>query len=404
MVMKPLWLARSAVVLAFSLVAASAAAEKRYGPGVTDTEIKIGGTAPYSGPASAYSTAALAELAYFKMLNEQGGVNGRKINLISLDDAYSPPKTVEQMRRLVESDNVLLIFNPVGTPSNVAIYKYLNQKGVPHLFVGSGAGRFNDPQHYPWTMSWTPHYASEGKIYARYMLQVKPDAKVGILWQNDDLGRDYISGFREALGDRAAKLIVKEVTYEVSDPTVDSQIATLKDSGADVFFNVTTPKFGAQAMRRSYDIGWHPLQFVVSIASSVSTVLQPAGFEKAKGLITAAYQRDAFDPRWKDDPAQQAWIAWMGKYNPQADKGDYYNTYGYNLGYALTQVLLQCGDDLSRENVMRQASNLNITVPLLLPGIRVRTTPTDLRPIKQMQLERFDGERWVLFGEILEGS
>jgi ABC-type branched-subunit amino acid transport system substrate-binding protein len=225
-----------------------------------------------------------------------------------------------------------------------------------------------------------------------------------MLWQNDDLGRDYISGFREALGDRAAKLIVKEVTYEVSDPTVDSQIATLKDSGAEVFFNVTTPKFGAQAMRRSYDIGWHPLQFVVSIASSVSTVLQPAGFEKAKGLITAAYQRDAFDPRWKDDPAQQAWIAWMGKYNPQADKGDYYNTYGYNLGYALTQVLLQCGDDLSRENVMRQASNLNITVPLLLPGIRVRTTPTDLRPIKQMQLERFDGERWVLFGEILEGS
>jgi branched-chain amino acid transport system substrate-binding protein len=338
------------------------------------------------------------------MLNEQGGVNGRRIAMISLDDGYSPPKAVEQVRRLVESDNVLFIFNPVGTPSNSAIHKYLNQKKVPHLFVGSGATKFNDPKHFPWTMSWTPHYASEGKIYARYLLQAKPDAKVAILFQNDDLGRDYVSGFKEGLGDRAASMIVAEASYEVTDPTVDSQIVSLKASGADAFLNVATPKFSAQAIRRAYDIGWHPLQFVVSIGSSVAGAIRPAGFERAKGVITAAYQKDANDPQWRDDPGFQAWNAWMDKYNPTVDKSDYYAVYGYNLGMALVQLLKQCGDNLTRENVMREAAHLDMELPLLLPGVRVHTTPTDLRPIKQMRLQRFDGERWVLFGEVIEGS
>jgi branched-chain amino acid transport system substrate-binding protein len=388
-----------------ALVAMPAAAQKVYGPGVSDSEIKIGNTAPYSGPASAYGAAALSELAYFKWLNEEkGGVNGRKINMVSLDDGYSPPKTVEQMRRLVENDNVLLIVNPVGTPTNSAIHKYLNQKGVPHLFVGSGATKFNDPKHFPWTMSWTPHYWAEGKIYARYLLKEKPDAKVAILAQDDDLGRDYVGGFKEALGDRAAKMIVMETTYEVTDPTVDSQIVSLKASGADTFFNVATPKFSAQAIRRAYDIDWHPLQFVVSIGSSIAGAIRPAGFERAKGVISAAYQKDPNDPQWRDDPQMKTWNAWMDKYNAQVDKSDYYAVYGYNVGTALANLLRDCGDDLSRENVMKHAAHLDMELPLLLPGVRLKTTPTDLRPIKQMRLVRFDGERWVLFGDVIEGS
>lgn len=385
-------------------VTATAEAQKKYGPGVSDSAIKIGNTAPYSGPASAYSAAAISEIAYFKMLNEQGGVNGRKIDMLSLDDGYSPPKSVEQTRRLVESDGVLLVFNPVGTPTNSAIYKYLNQKKVPHLFVGSGATKFNDPTHFPWTMSWTPHYASEGKIYAKYILQTKPDAKIAILAQNDDLGRDYVMGFKEGLGDQAAKMIVKETTYEVTDPTVDSQVVSLMGSGADTFFNVATPKFSAQAIRRAYDIGWHPLQFVVSIGSSVAGAIRPAGFERAKGIITAMYQKDAGDPQWKDDANFKAWSAWMDKYNTQVDKSDYYAVYGYNLAIGLAEVLRRCGNELTRENVMKQATHLDMDLPMLLPGIRVKTTPDDVRPIRQMRLARFDGERWVLFGDIIEGS
>ncbi len=392
-------------VLALTLAGGGpVAAQHKYGPGVSDTEIKIGNTAPFSGPASAYSAATISELAYFKMLNEtQGGVNGRKITMISLDDGYSPPKTLEQMRRLVESEGVLLIFNPVGTPTNSAVHKYLNQRQVPHLFVGSGATKFNDPEHFPWTMSWTPHYASEGKIYARYVLKTKPDARIAILSQNDDLGRDYVGGFKEALGDQAARMVVAETTYEVTDPTVDSQIVSLKGSGADVFFNVATPKFSAQAIRRAYDIDWHPLQFVVSIGSSIVGAIRPAGFERAKGLISAAYQKDANDPQWRNDPALQAWNAWMDKYNPQVDKSDLYAVYGYNNGYALAELLRQCGDDLPRENVIKQAAHLDMAPPLLLPGIRLQTSPTDFRPIKHMRLVRFDGERWVLFGDVIEG-
>jgi branched-chain amino acid transport system substrate-binding protein len=378
-----------------------ALAQKQYGPGVTDTEIKIGTTTPYSGPASAYAAGAISATAYFAMINDQGGVNGRKINYISLDDAYSPPKTVEQIRKLIESDEVLFLVNPVGTATNMAVVKYINQKKVPHLFIGTGATVFNDPEHYPWTMSWTPHYASEGEIYARYILSTKPDAKIGILSQNDDLGRDYMLGFKRGLGDKAASMIVSQQTYNTSDPTVDSQVVTLKASGADAFLIFSVPKFAAQAIRKAYDIDWRPQEFVSSVGSSIAGAIKPAGFEAAKGIISAAYQKDPHDPQWKDDPAMQAWYAWMDKYNPHVDKSDYYAPYGYNIGYAVVQILKQCGDNLTRENVMKQASHLDMAPPLLLPGIRLQTSPSDLRPIKQMRLVRFDGERYVLFGDVL---
>src|SRR5712692_6681437 len=328
--------------LALMLAATPTHAQKQYGPGVTDTEVKIGTTTPYSGPASAYSAGAVSATAYFTMINEQGGVNGRKINYISLDDAYSPPKTVEQIRRLIESDEVLFLVNPIGT----------------------GATVFNDPEHYPWTMSWTPHYASEGEIYARYILSAKPDAKIGILSQNDDLGRDYLLGFRRALGDKASAMIVSSLTYNTSDPTIDSQVVSLKASGADVFFIVTVPKFSAQAIRKAYDIDWHPQEFVVSVGSSIAGAIRPAGFEAAKGIISAAYQKDPADPQWRDDPAMKAWNVWMDKYNPRIDRSDYYAPYGYNIGFAVVQLLKQCGDNLTRENIMKQASHLDMELPL----------------------------------------
>jgi len=389
------------VLAALVIVAAPALAQKHYGPGASDSEIKIGTTTPYSGPASAYSAGAVSIAAYFAMVNDQGGVNGRRINFISLDDAYSPPKTVEQIRRLIESDEVLFLVNPVGTATNLAVLKYINQKKVPHLFVGSGATIFNDPEHSPWTMSWTPHYASEGEIYAKYLLSVKPDAKVGIISQNDDLGRDYLLGFRRGLGAKASTMIVSALTYNTSDPTIDSQIVSLKASGADALLIAAVPRFAAQAIRKAYDIGWHPLKFVVGVGSSIAGAIRPAGFEASRGVISAAYQKDPADPQWKDDPAMQAWNAWMDKYNPRIDKSDYYAPYGYNIGFAVVQLLKQCGDDLTRENVMKQASNLDMALPLLLPGIRLKTSPTDLRPIKQMRLVRFDGERYVLFSDVL---
>ncbi|TWC07129.1 ABC-type branched-subunit amino acid transport system substrate-binding protein [Bradyrhizobium macuxiense] len=389
---------------ALALAVTPALAQTRYGPGVTDSDIKIGTTTPYSGPASAYSAGAVSITAYFAMINDQGGVNGRKINFISLDDAYSPPKTVEQIRRLIESDEVLFLVNPVGTAPNMAVVKYINQKQVPHLFVGSGATIFNDPEHYPWTMSWTPHYASEGEIYARYILSTLPDARIGILAQNDDLGRDYILGFKRGLGDKAATMIVSQQAYNTSDPTVDSQIVSLKAAGANVLFIAAVPKFAAQAIRKAYDIDWHPQEFLSSIGSSIAGAIRPAGFEAAKGVISAAYQKDPADPQWKDDPAMQAWNVWMDKYNPHVDKSDYYAPYGYNIGYAVVQILKQCGNDLTRENVMKQASHLDMELPLLLPGIRLRTSPTDLRPIKQMRLVRFNGQRYVLFSDVLESN
>jgi branched-chain amino acid transport system substrate-binding protein len=394
--------ARGALMaLALSLAATSASAQKQYGPGVTDTEIKIGTTTPYSGPASAYAAGAISITAYFAMINDQGGVNGRKINFISLDDAYSPPKTVEQVRRLIESEEVLFLVNPVGTATNMAVVKYINQKQVPHLFIGTGATVFNDPAHYPWTMSWTPHYASEGEIYAKYILANQPDAKIGILSQNDDLGRDYIMGFKRGLGDKASRMIVSAQTYNTSDPTVDSQVVSLKSAGADVFLIFSVPKFAAQAIRKAYDIDWHPQEFVSSVGSSIAGAIKPAGFEAAKGIISAAYQKDPADPQWRDDPAMKAWNAWMDKYNPRVDKSDYYAPYGYNIGNAVVQILKQCGDNLTRENIMKQASHLDMELSLLLPGIRLKTSPDDLRPIKQMRLVRFDGQRYVLFSDVL---
>jgi branched-chain amino acid transport system substrate-binding protein len=386
--------------LALGCAATAASAQKQYGPGVTDTEIKIGTTTPYSGPASAYAAGAVSTTAFFAMINEQGGVNGRKINYVSLDDAYSPPKTVEQIRRLIESEEVLFLVNPVGTATNMAVVKYINQKRVPHLFIGTGATVFNDPEHYPWTMSWTPHYASEGEIYAKYILSTKPDVKIGILSQNDDLGRDYILGFKRGLGDKAS-MIVSAQTYNTSDPTVDSQVVSLKAAGADMFLIFAVPKFAAQAIRKAYDIDWHPQEFVSSVGSSIAGAIRPAGFEAAKGIISAAYQKDPADPQWRDDPAMKAWNVWMDKYNPHVDKSDYYGPYGYNIGFAVVQILKQCGDDLTRENIMRQASHLDMELPLLLPGIRLKTSPTDLRPIKQMRLVRFDGQRYVLFSDVL---
>jgi branched-chain amino acid transport system substrate-binding protein len=386
---------------ALLLAVTPAPAQKQYDPGASDSEIKIGTTTPYSGPASAYSAGAVSITAYFAMINDLGGVNGRKINFISLDDAYSPPKTVEQIRRLIESEEVLFLVNPVGTATNLAVVKYINQKKVPHLFVGSGATIFNDPQHYPWTMSWTPHYASEGEIYAKYILSVKPDAKIGILAQNDDLGRDYLLGFKRGLGERAASMIVSYQTYNTSDPTIDSQVVTMKTAGADVFVIFSVPKFAAQAIRKAYDIGWHPQEFVSSVGSSIAGAIRPAGFEAAKGIISAAYQKDPADPQWRDDPNMKAWNVWMDKYNSHVDKSDYYAPYGYNVGYAVVQLLKQCGDNLTRANIMKQASHLDMGLPLLLPGIRLRTTPSDLRPIKQMRLVRFDGQRYVLFSDVL---
>ena len=397
----PIISALAAGLAALAVATTPAQAQKRYGPGATDPEIKIGTTTPYSGPASAYSAGAVSITAFFAMVNEQGGVNGRKLNFISLDDAYSPPKTVEQIRRLIESEEVLFLVNPVGTAPNMAVLKYINQKKVPHLFVGSGATIFNDPEHFPWTMSWTPHYASEGEIYARHVLSAKPDAKIGVIAQNDDLGRDYLLGFRRGLGERASSMMVSTQTYNTSDPTIDSQIVSLKASGADVLLIAAVPRFAAQAIRKAYDIDWHPLKFVVSVGSSISGAIRPAGFEASKGVISAAYQKDPADPQWKDDPAMRAWNVWMDKYNPRIDKSDYYAPYGYNIGFAVVQLLKQCGDDLTRENIMRQASHLDMELPMLLPGIRLKTTPTDLRPIKQMRLVRFDGERYVLFSDVL---
>lgn len=395
---------RTLVALAALGLSTASGAAGNYGPGASDTEIKLGQTMPYSGPASAFATIANAQAAYMKMINDKGGINGRKINLISLDDGYNPSKAVEQTRRLIEQEEVLAIFQTLGTASNAAIQKYLNQKRIPQLFIASGTSRFNDPKNFPYTTGWSPNYASEGAIYAKYILTHMPNSKVGILYQNDDLGRDYLKGFKDALGEKAASLIVKEVPYEVSDPTVESQILILKDSGADVFFNVATPKAAAQAIRRVASLGWKPTQFLTNFSASVGAVLTPAGLENAKDIISSAYQKDPSDPQWKDDEAVRDWNAWMDKYNPSANKNDILNVYGYNSAQTMVTVLEKCGNDLTRENLMNQASHLNFQLPMLLPGVKITTSPTDLRPMKQMWLQKFDGARWVLFGDVIDGT
>jgi len=392
----------AAVAVGLALGAMPAAAQKRYDTGANDKEIKVGNINPYSGPASAYGTIGKSIGAYFDKVNAEGGINGRKINYITLDDGYSPPKTVEQARKLVEQDEVLLLFNPLGTPPNTAIQKYMNAKKVPQLFVATGATKWGDPQNFPWTIGWQPNYQSESKIYAKYILREKPNAKIGILYQNDDYGKDYLKGFHDGLGDKAKSMIVSEVSYEVTDPTVDSQIVTLKGSGADTFFNITTPKFAAQAIRKAYDIDWKPLHLLNSVSSSVASVMQPAGLEKGVGVITSAYLKDPTDPQWANDPAFKEWLAWMQKFNPRGDVADGFNVYGYSVAQTLVQALKQCGDNLTRENVMRQAANIKgLALPMLLPGITVDTSPTDFYPIEKMQLQKFDGKTWILFGDVI---
>jgi branched-chain amino acid transport system substrate-binding protein len=374
-------------------------------PGVTAGEIKIGNTNPYSGPASAYGTIGKALGAYFKKVNEEGGINGRKINYTTYDDAYSPPKTVEMVRRLVEQDQVAVVFQPLGTPTNTAIHKYLNQQKVPQLFVATGATKWNDPQHFPWTIGWQPNYQTEGRIYAQYVLKNVKDAKIGILYQNDDYGKDYLKGFKDGLGEAGRKLIVLEQTYEVTDPTIDSQIVNLRSSGANVFFNITIPKFAVQAIKKAHDIGWKPLHLLNNVSSSLGTVLKPAGLEASRGLITALYMKEITDPQWFNDAGYKDWVTWMKKYYPEGALDDQANAYAYSVAQTLVHVLKQAGNDLSRDNIMRQVANIkDLSLPMLLPGIKINTSPTDFAPIEQEQLAKFDGERWVLFGEMYDAS
>jgi branched-chain amino acid transport system substrate-binding protein len=389
-------------VIALAL-ATTVSAQNKYDTGASDTEIKIGQTMPYSGPASAYGVIGKTEQAFMKMINDQGGINGRKINVISLDDGYSPPKAVEQVRKLVEQEEVLFLWQTLGTPSNSAIHKYVNQKKIPHLFLATGATKWGDPKNFPWTMGGQPAYQTEAHIYARYLLKVKPDAKIAVLYQNDDYGKDLLKGLKDGLGDKAATMIVGEVSYEVTDPTVDSQVVTLKGTGADTMFHFATPKFAAQSIRKVYDIGWKPLQFVNNVSAQVQSVLTPAGLEKSTGLITASYIKDINDPQWADSKDVKDYFAFMKKYFPEADPKEYNSAYGYMQSSMLMLVLKQCGNDLTRENIMRQAANLkNAEVPILLPGIKVNTSPTDFFPIEQQMMAKFDGKEWKNFGELLD--
>jgi ABC-type branched-subunit amino acid transport system substrate-binding protein len=395
----------AAAPAAMALAAIPARAAKNYGPGVTDTEIKIGNTCFYSGPASSYATIGKSEAAYFKMLNDEGGVNGRKIDFISYDDAYSPPKTVEQTRRLVEQDGVLLDLNPLGTPTNSAIRQYLNQKKVPQLLVATGASKWDDPKHYPWTIGWQPSYLNEGHAYAAYILANKPEGKVGVLYQNDDFGKDYLHGVTQGLGGKANSMIVLAASYETTDPTVDSQVIGMKSAGADVIVNCAIPKFAAQAIRKAAEIKWKPLHILSSIGNSVAVTLKPAGLQNAKGIVSDFYLKDPTDPQWKNDPGYLQWVAFMNKYYPAGDKTDVNNVVGPCFAQTFVQVLKQCGDDLTRANIMKQAANLhNFRVPMLLPGITINTSPTDFAPIKQIQMARFDGARWQLFGPLITGQ
>jgi ABC-type branched-subunit amino acid transport system substrate-binding protein len=397
-----------ASVAAFALLAGSgngALAQKTYDTGATDTEINIGNIMPYSGPASAYGVIGKTEAAYFKMINDAGGINGRKINFISYDDGYSPPKTVEQARKLVESDEVLFIFNPLGTPPNSAIHKYMNAKKVPQLFVATGATKWNDPKDFPWTMGWQPSYQSEARIYAKYILKEKPNSKIAVLYQNDDYGKDYLKGLKDGLGEKAASMIVAEESFETSEPTIDNHIVKLKSTGADIFFDVATPKFAAQAIKKVAEVDWKVLHILNNVSANVGSVIKPAGYENAQGIISAAYLKDVTDPQWDNDPGMKQFLAFLAKDFPEANKIDGSVIVGYGVAQTMVQVLKQCGDDLTRENVMRQAANLkNFRTEVLLPGIAINTSPTSFAPISQLQLQVFKGERWVLFGDIISGE
>ncbi|MBO4224279.1 ABC transporter substrate-binding protein [Bradyrhizobium neotropicale] len=392
-----------ATLLAVAL-AGTASAQKKYDPGATDTEIKIGNIMPYSGPASAYATIGKTEAAYFNKLNAEGGINGRKINFISYDDAYSPPKTVEQARKLVENDEVLLIFNPLGTPGNTAIQKYMNSKKVPQLFVSTGAAKWNDPKNFPWTMGWQPSYQVEARIYGKYILQNYPGKTIGVLYQNDDFGKDYVIGLREGLGDQAGKLIIVEASYETSSPTVDSQVVQIKGANPDIFVNIATPKFAAQAIKKIAELDWHPVQFLTNVSVSIGGVMKPAGYEASQGVLSTNYLKDPKDAEWKNDPAMNEWRAFMAKWYPEGDLDDAATVFGYGVAKGLEQVLRQCGDNLTRENVMKQAANLDFQIGIYLPGTRIKTGPNDFAPIEQLQMTRFKGESWERFGPVMSGE
>ncbi|TPQ38086.1 branched-chain amino acid ABC transporter substrate-binding protein [Bradyrhizobium guangdongense] len=395
----------SFAIALFAASTSAALAQKKYDTGATDTEIKIGNIMPYSGPASAYGIIGRTEAAYFKKINEEGGINGRKINFVSYDDAYSPPKTVEQARKLVESDEVLLIFNSLGTPPNSAIQKYMNSKKVPQLFVATGATKWNDPKDFPWTMGWQPNYQSETQIYAKYLLKNMPNAKIAVLYQNDDYGKDYLKGLKDGLGAKAASMIVIEESYETSEPTIDNHIVKMKATGADVFMNITTPKFAAQAIKKISEIGWKPTHFLNNVSASVGSVIKPAGFEHSQDIISAAYLKDVSDPQWKDDAGMKAFLDFMTKYFPEGDKLDGGTIVGYGVAQTLVEVLKKCGDDLTRENVMKQAASLkDFRTEVLLPGIKINTSPTDFAPISSLQLMKFKGEKWDLFGDVISAD
>ncbi len=387
-------------LISTALSVGSVFGQNKYDPGANDKEIKIGHINPYSGPASAYGTIGKSIAAWFEKVNAEGGINGRKIKFISLDDGYSPPKTVEQARKLVEQEEVLALFQPLGTPPNSAIHKYMNQRKVPQLFVATGATKWGDPKNFPWTMGWQPNYQSEAKIYAEHILETSPNAKIAVLYQNDDYGKDYLKGFEDGLGARAKTMIVSKQSYEVTDPTIDSQMNSLKASGADTFFNITTPKFAAQAIKKAAEIGWKPTHYLNQVSASVGAVLTPAGLGNSVGIISTQYFKDPTDPQWLSDPAMNEWREFMKKYYPSGDLNDAFNVYGPLVAQTLVQVLKQAGNDLTRTNVMRQAASLDMTLPLLLPGVNLKTSADDFYPIEREQLVRFDGKAWVRFGKV----
>jgi branched-chain amino acid transport system substrate-binding protein len=399
--------APAALTVAGPLLAVRRArAAKRYGPGVSDSEIKIGNTSPYSGPASSYGTIGKSQAAYYRMINDRGGVNGRKITFISYDDAYSPPKTVEMTRKLVEEDQVLAMVSPLGTPTNSAIWHYMNEHKVPQLFAATGATKWDDPKGHPWTIGWQPNYQSEGRIYATFIMDEKPQGKIGVLYQNDDAGKDYLKGLTDGLTAKGREsMIAARASYEPTDPTIDSQVVSIKAAGCDVLLTAAIPKMAAQAIKKVAELGWKPLHVLISPANSVGAALKPAGLDNSKGVVSDFYLKDPTDPQWHDDPGFKAWLAFMDKYYPEGDKSDSGNIYGPSIAATTVRVLKQCGDELTRENVMRQAANLHgFTVPLLLPGITINTGPSDFAPIKQVRMARFDGARWQLFGPVLTGA
>jgi ABC-type branched-subunit amino acid transport system substrate-binding protein len=395
----------SATIIVLAATCTGAMGQKRYDPGATDTEIKIGNIMPYSGPASAYGSIGKTEAAYFKKINAEGGINGRKINFISYDDAYSPPKAVEQARKLVESDEVLFIFNALGTPSNSAIQRYMNEKKVPQLFVATGAAKWSDPIQFPWTMGWSPNYQSEGRIYAKYILKERPTGRIGILYQNDDFGKDYVKGIKDGLGTTAASMIVGEESYEITNPTIDSHVVALKSEGADIFISIATPKFAAQSIKKVAELGWQPLFILNSTGSSTGTVMVPAGLENSQNIISAAYLKDATDPQWKGDAGIKNFDAFLMKYFPEGNREDQNLVIGYSVAQTMVHVLKKCGDDLTRANIMKQAANIErLQLEGLLPGVTISTSATDFAPIKQFQLKKFKGVRWELFGDVISSE